>query len=171
VIYSRWKENIEYFLKNTSVEIHFLPTLNLLSIPGLMRYLEYWEDLCARFRPIPIHDNIVSNPKQQSPMFAPKEFAQFFDEPMALVERMLTEENVAPSVRWSWNTFHMFLKSTRESVLKNKSMLEMREEPLYFYRHFKKLDERRNTSVTSVFPDFTIMYKLGEKIHAITINE
>ncbi|MFL5785491.1 MAG: twitch domain-containing radical SAM protein [Bacteriovoracaceae bacterium] len=170
VIYSRWKENIEYFLKNTSVDIHFLPTLNLLSIPGLMRYLEYWEELCERFRPIPIHDNIVSNPRQQSPMFAPKEFAQFFDEPLALVERMLTEDNVAPSVRWSWNTFHMFLKSTRESVLKNKSTLEMMEEPLYFYRYFKKLDERRNTSVTSVFPDFTIMYKLGEKIHAMTMK-
>lgn len=168
VIYSRWKENIEYFMKNTPVVIHFMPTLNLLSIPGLMRYLEYWEEVCNKYGPIHIHDNIVSSPRQQSPTIAPKEFALFLNEPIGLMERMLTWEGLSPSVRWSWDQFLTFLISTRESIAKNRPLVEMREEPLYFYRYFSRLDERRSTSVTQTFPDFSLMYRMGKKLDAIS---
>lgn len=168
VVYSRWKDNLEHFLKHTNVEIHFMPTLNLLSIPGLYRYLQYWEEICMKYRPVHIHDNIVTSPMQQSPMIAPKEFAPFLDDPIALLERMQTWEDLTPSIRWSWNTFLSFLKSTRESIMKNRSLFQMRDEPLHFYRYFRTLDARRNTSVIKTFPDFHIMYKLGEKYHALS---
>ncbi|MES2528061.1 MAG: radical SAM protein [Bdellovibrionota bacterium] len=167
VYFERWKNNIEYFLNQTSVEIHFLPTLNLLSLPGFFRYLDYWHELCLKHGPISIHDNIVSNPKYQSPMSAPSEFAAFLDEPIKMLESMQDWEGLTNPMKWSWKTFLTFLINTREAISKNKSMFEMREEALYFYRYFNQLDQRRNTSVTNVFPDFKIMYKLGEKLHTM----
>jgi hypothetical protein len=164
VNHERWKANIEYFLANTSVKINFLPTLNLLGLPSLVKYLDYWEELSLKYGPIAIFDNIVTHPRQQSPISAPSEFAEYLDQPIRILERMQSWENLPDNVKWSWKNFLLFLKNTQEAIAKNKSSSEMLDESVQFYRYFSLLDQRRNTSVLEIFPEFKMMYLAGEKL-------
>jgi hypothetical protein len=164
VIAKRWMSNIEYLLENTQIQINFLPTLNLLCLPKFSKYLEYWEELCLKHKPIPIFDNIVTTPWIQSPMIAPKEFADFLDSPIEILERMKGWEKIPNDIRWSWDNFLTFLHSTRDGIKKNKSIQEMKNEAVAFYKYFYNLDLRRNTSVTNTFPEFKPIYDMGEEL-------
>ena len=166
VFHDRWKSNIEYFLENTTVTLNFLPTLNLLSLPTFVNYVRYWESLCLQHGPIAIFDNIVTSPKAQSPIMAPKEFAIYLDEPIKILQNMLTWPNVPEGIMNTWKFFVEFLYNTQSAIAKNKSIAESHYESLDFYIFFKTLDTRRNTSVTDTFPEFTEFYEKGKQISA-----
>lgn len=164
VFHERWKSNIEYFLENTTVTLNFLPTLNLLSLPTFINYVRYWESLCLTHGPIAIFENIVTSPRAQSPILAPKEFMVYLDEPIKVVEGMLEWKNVPENILNTWRFFLNFLKTTQEAISKNKSTSQSYQESARFYDFFSKLDERRNSSVTQTFPEFTDFYELGKVV-------
>ncbi len=162
VKWERWSKNIEYLLANTNVTLAFLPCLNLLSIPRFHLYLEYFANLCKKYKFMTIHHNIVTHPIEQSPMIAPKEFAIYFDKCIEIVTDLNENYQINDNKKHSYKAFLVWLKSVKESIDKDKPLNESLQDAERFYNYTKKLDDRRKTNILQVFPEFESFYKLGE---------
>lgn len=161
VKFDRWKSNIETFANHPDIQVNFLPTLNLLGLPGLAAYLNYWRELCEKIEPISIFENIVTWPKAQSPINAPREFAKCFDEPIKIVEEMIASDLDNGWVNDSWKVYLRFLNETKSAIEKNKTSSDMKKESMEFFLYFNQLDERRKTSLPKSFPDFESFFNQG----------
>lgn len=171
VKWNRWSKNIEYLLANTSVQLAFLPCLNLLSIPRFADYLQYFKDLSEKYRYMKIHQNIVTWPSEQSPMMAPREFAVHFDRCIDIIQSMIDKKidnTLDPSsIHNSLVNFLDWLKRTQEAVSKNQSEVEVTDNAVAFYRFFAQLDDRRNTDVTVTIPEIKNYFEAGRQGEAL----
>lgn len=158
--FDRWSKNIEYLLEHTSVTLAFLPCLNLLSIPRFHLYLEYFYNLCERYRFMDIHHNIVTWPIEQSPTIAPKNFAVYFDQCIQIVAKLILK---APDNlhKHCYAIFLDWLISVKNSIAENQDERDPTENSKKFHFFIKKLDHRRNTNMLEIFPEFETFYKAG----------
>lgn len=165
VKWEKWSKNIEYLLEHTNVTLAFLPCLNILSIPRFHKYLEYFSDLCKKYRYMRIHNNIVTSPIEQSPLMAPKEFSKHFDRCIEIVNELILK-NVDTtkdprSIHASYLNFLDWLIRTKEAVNNNPSENEENENAVKFFKFFNQLDIRRRTNILEVFPEITKFYNAG----------
>lgn len=162
VKWDRFKSNIEYILQHTGIQIHFLPCLSLLSIPTFAKYLEYFYQLCQRYTYMKIHYNIVTHPLSISPMIAPKEFSNFFDPCITIIENLLKEYVKNDTIRSSYMEFLKWLLQLKASIENNPSDTELNDNSKEFFRYISVLDNRRNTDVLTTFPDIGNFYMSGK---------
>jgi len=165
VKWERWSKNVEHLLAHTNVNLAFLPCLNILSIPRFHLYLEYFAELCRKYKYMRIHNNIVTNPIEQSPLMAPKEFAVYFDKCIdtiqSLVDKKVDSESNPRSIHVSYVNFLDWLHKTKDAVSNNSSENEENENANKFFRFFSQLDFRRKTSLLTVFPEMKSFYDAG----------
>jgi hypothetical protein len=165
VKWERWSKNVEHLLAHTNVNLAFLPCLNILSIPRFHLYLEYFAELCNKYKFMRIHNNIVTHPIEQSPLMAPKEFAVYFDKCIdtiqSLVDKKVDSESNPRSIHVSYVNFLDWLHKTRDAVSNNSSENEENENANKFFRFFSQLDFRRKTSLLTVFPEMKSFYNAG----------
>jgi hypothetical protein len=160
VKWDRWSKNVEYLLANTTVTLNFLPCLSLMSIPRFHLYLEFYKEMCQKYRFMQIHNNIVTGPYEQSPMIAPKEFAQYFDKCIEIMQ-WVNENNKNQMITHALVTFIDWLKRTQNAISNNPSETEITENAIKFFQYFEDLDRVRRTNLLEVFPELTAFYKAG----------
>lgn len=156
VKWKRFKNNLEKLLSlQELVSIDFMPCINLVGLPSLYKYIDYFKYCVETYYPIHIHRNIVTWPTQQSPMCAPREFASYFDAPIKTFNELLNDERYKTCKPYNnWVVFKEFLEQTRDAILNNPPMTDMwytGEEVGIF---FEELDKRRNTNFLKTFPEF-----------------
>jgi len=165
VKWERWSKNVEHLLEHTNVHLAFLPCLNILSIPRFHLYLDYFVDLCKKYRYMLIHSNIVTHPIEQSPLMAPKEFTLYFDKCIDIIKNLINEspeKNSDPrSYYASYINFLDWLNKTKDAISNNPSEKEENENATKFFNFFSHLDFKRKTSMLEVFPEMKHFYDTG----------
>lgn len=153
--WDRWLSNLIKLSNHDSVKINFMPCINLLGLSGLADYMFLFKDWCNQYYATDIHRNIVTDPWQQSPRNAPREFIEYFNEPIAIIESMISNPKykLANSLN-NWVVFLDFLKQTQSSISKNPKLNDMSEMAQQIIQHYLELDQRRHTNVFDIFPEF-----------------
>ena len=156
VKWNRFKNNLEkLFSLPDLVTISFMPCLNLLGLPSLYKYVEYFKQCNENYYPFSIHRNIVTWPKEQSPMSAPKEFARYLDKPIEIFEELINDPKYKKAKpHHNWEVFRDFLIQTREAIENNPPMDNMQDKGEEVLIFFEELDRRRNTNFIKTFPEF-----------------
>lgn len=156
VKWNRFKNNLEKLLSlQALVTIDFMPCINLIGLPSLYKYTDYFKHCIEAYYPIHIHRNIVTWPTQQSPMCAPKEFASYFEKPIATFNSLLADEKYKDCKPYhNWVVFRDFLEQTRDAILNNPPMSNMWHTGEEVGIFFEELDKRRNTEFLKTFPEF-----------------
>lgn len=157
VKWNRFKNNLEKLLSlQHLVSIDFMPCINLVGLPSLHKYTDYFKYCVETYYPIHIHRNIVTWPKEQSPMNAPREFAQYLDEPIKTFNDLLSDERYKRVKPYNnWVVFRDFLQQTRDAILVNRSIQETKDISEEVAIFFEELDHRRNTNFLKTFPQFS----------------
>jgi len=156
VKWKRFKHNLETLLQMPDmVTINFMPCLNLLGLPSFINYLNYFKECVEQYYPFEIHRNIVTWPKEQSPLKAPKEFARFLDQPIKVFDELINNDLYRNHKSYTnWCDFRDFLITTRDGIEKNPTMIQCKDTAEEIYVYFSTLDQRRNTDFLSLFPEF-----------------
>lgn len=156
VKWDRFKNNLETLLSlRDLVTIDFMPCLNLVGLPSLYKYIEYFKHCVETYYPIHIHRNIVTWPTQQSPMNAPREFAEFLDKPIEIFNSLLSDEKFKTCNAYNnWVVFRDFLQQTRDAIEKNPLSTQMENTGEEVAVFFEELDFRRKTNFLKTFPEF-----------------
>jgi hypothetical protein len=164
--WSQWSENVERYMKNPTIEVRFLPALQLLTLPTFYRYLEYITDLYIRTGvPCKLHYATVSWPNEFNLEFIPIEFVPNIDKSLSLLEDLIHLKklnNVDSSLIMHDIHYLNSLKLVKELAIKqNTSMTQHSGWAEKFVKFFDKLDSRRNTVWWETFPDFLPLKELS----------
>jgi len=159
VEYKQWQNNIHKIFKNQNIEVAFQPTINLLSLPTLDKYLKFFLDLCLEYRFVKLYFNTVSYPLPQSPMLAYKKFTPHIDDAITTLNKIIESDQEFEKQRAkSYTRFLDGLSKIKTFIFAKDLRLE---EAKLFYQYFSILDTRRKTNLVNCFPEFKEMYEQG----------
>lgn len=164
--WSQWSENVERYMTNPTIEVRFLPALQLLTLPTFYRYLEYVSDLYVRTGvPCKLHYATVSWPNEFNLEFIPIEFVPNIDKSLKVLEDLIHLKKLNGIDSGLIIHDEHYLKSltlVKDLAIKqNTSITKNPEWADKFVKFFDKLDTRRNTVWWETFPDFLPLKELS----------
>ncbi len=163
-------KNSVYFLERfPSLELLYMVTMNIFSLPRFTELMQYWIDLKKTFntrRPefnnrIRFDLNLLTEPLLYSYHLLPAEVGSaYFDKMLAFAHDNYDESNVL-----GFNSFFLKdLEKVRNDFLANKlSEEEIRKYRAEFLKFFNQHDARRKTDLRKTFPEFQTLISEWEK--------
>jgi pyruvate-formate lyase-activating enzyme len=157
--YDKWNTNIRKVLSQTTSTVSIMTTINVLSLPGTLSFLENVLELRKEFNNdlaenrIPISINYLRWPQHLSVLILPKEMRQSYaDTILAASEKWLKyyiDEKFARLYLEEWDQIKRFCEylSTEETIDTD------------FIKFIDEYDKRRNTNFLETFPEYKDFYE------------
>lgn len=137
-------------------DISFLPTMNILSISGIVDFVNYVIDLQGKYtRPIAIRQNVISDPHWQSPNLLTPDFSKYVKSAIDIIESKLEVLPVVEHQYGRWDEFVSFLRRLSSGIENSEKNNEHRKK---FVEWFKTYDDRRGLNLLKTFPEYTEFY-------------
>lgn len=159
-----WEENLDRYLRNTSLPITFMITFNLLTVPNfssLLSKILAWrktyngleQDSRQRIR---FDTPFLKEPLQYDMNILPKdEFMPFMYNHLNFIKNNLDDNDITKFSEYEFEKFRRVVEYMNTTNYLDTKILEGRKD---FYKWFTEYDRRRGTNFLETFPQLTDFY-------------
>lgn len=156
--WNQWRENVERYMTCKHIDVHFLPAVQLLSIPSMSLYIDFIKEVFLKHKkPFRLNWASVNWPTEFNLDFIPLEIIPYIDkflESLNQLERVGNDYEQVKSIQY----FKQSLQKVKDlGTEQNVSILDDPDWGEKFMKFFNKLDERRGTTWWKTFPEFAIL--------------
>ena len=149
------QKNLDILFELKSVvdmEISFLPTLNILAIPTLDKFIKFVDSYVKKFGfEVKILNNSVTEPYMLSPTVLCADDAYLIQQAINLLSAMSNSENISTNQKNYYLDFHNYLSDLNLNLL-NKDKRDIHQLQL-LNLFLQKNDLLRSTKYENVFPE------------------
>jgi hypothetical protein len=163
--WERFESNVnKLFSSNANIELAFLPSINVMSIPRLPKFLKWVYDLSKKHdKAVMLKQNIVTYPEVHSPFILPNDMADYIDPAIEWMKNIETEMPDVSDKFGTWVGYTEFLCKLRDGIKYND--VDNTGIRRAFVNWFDDFDRKRNLNFVNTFPElanFYNEYKKGE---------
>ena len=163
--WERFESNVnKLFSSNANIELAFLPSINVMSIPRLPKFLKWVYDLSKKHdKAVMLKQNIVTYPEVHSPFILPNDMADYLDPAIEWMKNIETEMPDVSDKFGTWIGYTEFLCKLRDGIKYND--VDNTTIRRAFVNWFDDFDRKRNLNFVNTFPElanFYNEYKTGE---------
>jgi hypothetical protein len=168
-----WEKNFHTYLQRTNSPITFMITFNIFSVTTFKEYLAKfleWRTQYGWYDDIKSHRVRFDTPYLRDPIqydmnILPKE--EFMPYMYDALEFMLANVDDNASNKFTtveYEKFKRVVDYMAETVYPESKLIEGRRD---FYNWFNELDERRDTDMLSIFPEYLKFYRLCQEVNQL----
>ena len=168
-----WEKNFHTYLQNTDSPITFMITFNIFSVTTfkefLCKFLEWrkqygWYDDIKQHR-VRFDTPYLRDPIQYDMNILPKEeFMPYMHDALAFMEANVDDNRADAFTTIEFEKFKRVVDYMNETKYSDTKLIEGRRD---FYNWFNELDERRDTDMLSVFPEYMNFYRLCQEVNQL----
>jgi hypothetical protein len=166
-----WEKNFHTYLQNTDSPITFMITFNIFSVTTFKEYLakflewreQYgWYDSVKQHR-VRFDTPYLRDPLQYDMNILPKEeFMPYMHDALKFMEENVDDDASNKFTTVEFEKFKRVVDYMAETVYSDEKLIEGRRD---FYNWFNELDERRDTDMLAVFPEYLNFYRLCQEVN------
>jgi len=168
-----WEKNFHTYLTKTDSPITFMITFNIFSVTTFKEYLakflewrkQYgWYDDRKEHR-VRFDTPYLRDPIQYDMNILPKEeFMPYMRDALAFMESNVDDNRADAFTTIEFEKFKRVVDYMAETKYSDAKLIEGRRD---FYNWFNELDERRETDMLSVFPEYLGFYRLCQEVNQV----
>ena len=168
-----WENNFHTYLTKTDSPITFMITFNIFSVTTFKEYLgkflewrkQYgWYDDRKEHR-VRFDTPYLRDPIQYDMNILPKdEFMPYMHDALAFMEANVDDNRADAFTTLEYEKFKRVVDYMAETKYSDAKLIEGRRD---FYNWFNELDERRDTDMLSVFPEYMNFYRLCQEVNQL----
>jgi len=168
-----WEKNFHTYLQNTDSPITFMITFNIFSVTTfkdfLAKFLEWrkqygWYEDRKEHR-VRFDTPYLRDPVQYDMNILPKEeFMPYMREALAFMEANVDDNKAEAFSTIEFEKFKRVVDYMGETNYSDAKLIEGRRD---FYNWFNELDERRDTDMLAVFPEYMGFYRLCQEVNRL----
>jgi len=170
-----WEQNFHTYLKNTDSPITFMITFNIFSVTTFKSFLEKiieWRNIYGWYDdPVnPQHRVRFDTPYLRDPIqydmnILPKEqFMPYMMDTLYYMKEHTDDTRADAFSTIEYEKFKRVVDYMAETVYSEEKLLQGRRD---FYNWFNELDERRETDMLSIFPEYLGFYRMCQEINSL----
>jgi len=168
-----WEQNFHTYLTKTDSPITFMITFNIFSVTTFKSLLEKmleWRNQYGWYDDIKSHRVRFDTPYLRDPIqydmnILPKEeFMPYMYESLKYMEDNLDDNASNKFTTVEYEKFKRVVDYMSETVYTDDKLIEGRRD---FYNWFNELDERRDTDMLSIFPEYMKFYRLCQEANQL----
>jgi hypothetical protein len=166
-----WEKNFHTYLQNTNSPITFMITFNIFSVTTfkefLGKFLEWrkqygWYDTQKEHR-VRFDTPYLRDPIQYDMNILPKEeFMPYMHDALAFMEANVDDNRADAFTTIEFEKFKRVVDYMAETNYSETKLIEGRRD---FYNWFNELDERRDTDMLAIFPEYLSFYRLCQEVN------
>ena len=168
-----WETNFHTYLQNTDSPITFMITFNIFSVTTfkdfLAKFLEWrtqygWYEDRKEHR-VRFDTPYLRDPVQYDMNILPKEeFMPYMYDALAFMLANVDDTKAEAFSTIEYEKFKRVVDYMAETVYSDAKLIEGRRD---FYNWFNELDERRDTDMLAVFPEYMSFYRLCQEVNQL----
>lgn len=156
-------------LTQDEVTLGFQMALNSLSITSLPQFVQWVQDLNEEYNiQIGLMPNIVSTPKQFSPLILTPDFAPFIKETIDFIQKYESKYDEYANKQkgfGKWQSYRaLHLQGLYESMSREQHPEYENDARKEFYKFIMKNDERRGADFLRTFPEYETFFNLCKSL-------
>lgn len=170
-----WEKNFHTYLQNTDSPITFMITFNIFSVTTfkefLGKFLEWrkqygwYDDKPSDKHRVRFDTPYLREPLQYDMNILPKEeFMPYMHDALKFMEEHVDDNKAEAFTTVEYEKFKRVVDYMAETVYPESKLIEGRRD---FYNWFNELDERRETDMLSVFPEYMNFYRLCQEVNQL----
>jgi len=168
-----WEKNFHTYLQRTNSPITFMITFNIFSVTTFKEYLakflewrnQYgWYDDKKEHR-VRFDTPYLRDPIQYDMNILPKEeFMPYMHDSLKFMEENVDDNASNKFTTVEFEKFKRVVDYMAETVYPANKLIEGRRD---FYNWFNELDNRRDTDMLSIFPEYSEFYRLCQEVNQL----
>ena len=168
-----WEKNFHTYLQRTNSPITFMITFNIFSVTTfkefLAKFLEWrtqygWYDDIKSHR-VRFDTPYLRDPIQYDMNILPKEeFMPYMHDALKFMEENVDDDVSNKFTTVEFEKFKRVVDYMAETVYPDSKLIEGRRD---FYNWFNELDERRDTDMLAIFPEYMGFYRLCQEVNQL----
>lgn len=170
-----WEQNFHTYLKNTDSPITFMITFNIFSVTTFKSFLEkfiewrkiygWYDDPTNPQHRVRFDTPYLRDPVQYDMNILPKEeFMPYMHDALYYMKENTDDTRADAFSTIEYEKFKRVVDYMAETVYPEEKLLQGRRD---FYNWFNELDERRETDMLSIFPEYLGFYRMCQKINSL----
>lgn len=170
-----WEKNFHTYLQNTDSPITFMITFNIFSVTTFKEYLAKFLEWRKQYgwyddKPTDKHRVRFDTPYLREPLqydmnILPKEeFMPYMHDALKFMEEHVDDTKPDAFTTVEYEKFKRVVDYMAETVYPESKLIEGRRD---FYNWFNELDERRETDMLSIFPEYMGFYRLCQEVNQL----
>jgi len=170
-----WEQNFHTYLKNTDSPITFMITFNIFSVTTFKSFLEkfiewrkiygWYDDPANPQHRVRFDTPYLRDPIQYDMNILPKEeFMPYMHEALSYMKDNTDDTRADAFSTIEYEKFKRVVDYMAETVYSEEKLLQGRRD---FYNWFNELDERRETDMLSIFPEYLGFYRMCQEINSL----
>ena len=170
-----WEQNFHTYLKNTNSPITFMITFNIFSVTTFKSFLEkliewrkiygWYDDPTNPEHRVRFDTPYLRDPVQYDMNILPKEeFMPYMYEALSYMKENTDDTRADAFSTIEYEKFKRVVDYMAETVYTEEKLLQGRRD---FYNWFNELDERRETDMLSIFPEYLGFYRMCQEINSL----
>ncbi len=170
-----WEKNFHTYLQNTDSPITFMITFNIFSVTTFKEYLAKFLEWRKQYgwyddKPTDKHRVRFDTPYLREPLqydmnILPKEeFMPYMYDALKFMEEHVDDHKAEAFTTVEYEKFKRVVDYMAETVYPESKLIEGRRD---FYNWFNELDERRETDMLSIFPEYMGFYRLCQEVNQL----
>jgi hypothetical protein len=170
-----WEKNFHTYLKNTNSPVTFMITFNIFSVTTFKSFLEkliewrkiygWYDDPNNPQHRVRFDTPYLRDPIQYDMNILPKEeFMPYMHDALNYMKDNTDDSKPDAFSTIEYEKFKRVVDYMAETVYSEEKLLQGRRD---FYNWFNELDERRETDMLSIFPEYLGFYRMCQEINSL----
>jgi len=170
-----WEQNFHTYLKNTDSPITFMITFNIFSVTTFKSFLEkliewrkiygWYDDPTNPQHRVRFDTPYLRDPVQYDMNILPKEeFMPYMHDALSYMKENTDDTRADAFSTIEYEKFKRVVDYMAETVYPEEKLLQGRRD---FYNWFNELDERRETDMISIFPEYLGFYRMCQETNSL----
>jgi len=170
-----WEKNFHTYLKNTNSPITFMITFNIFSVTTFKNFLEkliewrkiygWYDDSNNPQHRVRFDTPYLRDPIQYDMNILPKEeFMPYMHDALNYMRDHTDDSKSDAFSTIEYEKFKRVVDYMAETMYSEEKLLQGRRD---FYNWFNELDERRETDMLSIFPEYLGFYRMCQEINSL----
>ena len=166
-----WEKNLHTYLTLTNSPVTFMITFNIFSVTTFKSLLEkllewrsmydWYDDPVNPQHRVRFDTPYLREPLQYDMNILPKEeFMPYMEESLKFMEENVDDKSSKKFSSIEYEKFKRVVDYMRETYYSEEKLIEGRRD---FYNWFNELDERRDTDMLAIFPEYMNFYRLCQE--------
>jgi hypothetical protein len=170
-----WEKNFHTYLTRTDSPITFMITFNIFSVTTFKSFLEkfiewrkiygWYDDPVNPQHRVRFDTPYLREPLQYDMNILPKEeFMPYMHEALEYMKANTDDKRSDAFSTMEYEKFKRVVDYMAETVYPEEKLIEGRRD---FYNWFNELDERRDTDMLSIFPEYMNFYRVCQEVNRL----
>jgi len=170
-----WEKNLHTYLTLTNSPVTFMITFNIFSVTTFKSLLEkilewrntydWYDDPVNPQHRVRFDTPYLREPLQYDMNILPKEeFMPYMEESLQFMKDNVDDKSGKKFSTIEYERFKRVVDYMRETIYSEEKLIEGRRD---FYNWFNELDERRDTFMLDIFPEFLGFYRLCQETNRL----